>query len=202
MSTAEQRRTELWAVMQLRRLDLRRNPLRRRVDRTESLLLLATLFAALLLVPAAAALGTAVASASEESAAARRAELRPIQARTLEDTASAVPSAPGQIASRVRATWTDESGFPREARTDVVIGTKGGSAVTIWLDPAGAVAVPPRQPADSAALGAGAGIIAVMLGWPLLRGLFRLLRVPLDRKRARDWEREWTEISPRGKASQ
>jgi hypothetical protein len=202
MSSTDQRRSELWALMQLRRLDLRHNPLRRRVDRTESLLLSAMLFAALLLVPAAAALGTAIADASERSATQRRAELRPVQARTLEDTASAVPSVPGQMASRVRVGWTDEAGLPREARSDVVIGTKAGTAVTIWLDRAGAVSPAPRQPADSAALGAAAGLTAVMLGWPSLWGLFRLARIPLDRKRARDWEREWAEISPRWKRSQ
>jgi hypothetical protein len=84
----------------------------------------------------------------------------------------------------------------------VVIGSKAGSAVTVWLDRTGAVVAPPRQPADSQALGAAVGMVMVMAGWPLLWVSFRLLRMPLDRRRARAWEREWAEIAPRWKKSQ
>ena len=202
MNTIQQRPTELWVLMQLRRLGFGRNKLRRGVDRTEALLLFAMLVVGLLLVPAAAAFGTWVSSASEQSASQRRAELRSVQAETLEDTVMAVPVGPGQAASRARVRWTDELGVPHEGRTNVVVGTKAGSPVTVWLDRTGAIVPPPRQPQDSAALGAGAGMLVVMVGWPLLWGLFRLLRVPLDRSRSRAWEREWAEIAPRWKKSQ
>lgn len=202
MNTTEQRRSEQWVVMQLRRHGFGRNRLRRGVDRAEALMLFAVMVAGLLLVPAAAALGTSISNSAEHSAAQRRAELRSVAAHTLQDTAVAVPAAPGQLASRVRVGWTDEIGVPREGWADVVIGTKAGSAVTIWLDRSGAVVAAPRQPADSVALGAAAGMITVMLGWPLLWLAFRLLRIPLNRRRDRAWEREWAETAPRWKKSQ
>lgn len=202
MNTTEQRRSEQWVVMQLRRLGFGRNQLRRGVDRAEALLLFAVLMAGLLLVPVAAALGTSISSSAEQSAALRRAELRSVAAHTLEDTAVAVPAAPGQLASRVRVGWTDELGFPHEGWANVVIGTKAGSPVTVWLDQSGAVVPAPRQPADSQALGAAVGMVTVMLGWPLLWLGFRLLRLPLDRRRARAWEREWAEVAPRWRKTQ
>jgi hypothetical protein len=202
MSTTHRRPAELWVLMQFRRLGFGGNPLRRGADRVESVLVLGTVLLALLAVPAAAALGTAVRNASEHSAAQRRAELHQVQARTVEDTPTAVPVAPGQVGSRVRVAWVDEAGFPQEGRTDVVIGTNAGTEVTIWLDRHGSIGAPPRQPADNTALGAAAGLTAVMLAWPLLWGLFRLARIPLDRRRARDWAREWEQVAPRWKRTE
>src|SRR3954466_3411051 len=74
MSTAHPRRAELFVLMQLRRLGLGRNPLRRRVDRLEAGLLMTTLLAALLVVPAAAAVSTTISNRAERSATAERAK--------------------------------------------------------------------------------------------------------------------------------
>ena len=196
MSTTH-RRLELSVLMQLRRLGFGRNPLRRRVDRIESALLLGALVAALLVVPAAAALGTTIHGRAEQTAAQRRAELRQVQARTLESTEEIVPSTPGQVTSRVRITWFDGSGIPQEGSADVTIGTKADTELTIWLDRSGAISRPPRNPADSAALGTAAALALPMFAWPLLWASFRLTRRPLDRRRAQDWAREWEEVSLR-----
>jgi hypothetical protein len=194
MSTTRQRRAELSVLMQLRRLGFGRNPLRRRVDRLESALLLGALVAALLAIPAAAALGTTIRNRAEHMAAQHRAELHPVQARTLED---AVSPALGQITTRVRIIWFDALGSPQEGWADVLIGTNAGTELTIWLDRTGARARAPRESDDSAALGVAAGVIMLTLAWPLLWGLFRLARLPLDRRRAQEWAREWEQVSPR-----
>ena len=197
MSATHQRRIELSVLMWLRRLDFGRNPLRRRVDRLESALLLGVLMAALLVVPAAAALGTTIHDRAENAATRQRAALRQVQARTLENTAEIVPSTPGQVTTRVRIGWLDPAGSTREGSADVVIGTKAGTELTIWLDRAGAIARAPRASADSTALGSAAALTLPMLGWPLLWATFRLARRPLDRRRAQDWAREWEQVSPR-----
>jgi hypothetical protein len=196
MSTSH-RRIELSVLMQLRRLGFGRNPLRRRVDRIESALLLGALVAALLVVPAAAVLGTTIHDRAEHTAAQRRAELRQVQARTLESTEEIVPSTPGHVTSRVRITWFDASGTPHEGSADVVIGTRADTELTVWLDRAGATARPPRKPADSAALGTAAALTLPMLAWPLLGVSFRLARRPLDRRRAEAWTEEWKQVAAR-----
>jgi hypothetical protein len=197
MSSIQPRRLELSILMQLRRLGFGRNPLRRRVDRIESVLLLGALAAALLVVPAAAALGTTIHDRAEHTAAQRRAELRQVQARTLESTEDIVPSTPGHVTTRVRVGWLDASGSAQEGSADVVIGTEAGTELTIWLDRSGAMARAPRNPADSAALATAAGLTLPMLAWPMLWGSFRLARRPLDRRRTQDWAREWEQVSAR-----
>jgi hypothetical protein len=197
MSTVRQRRGELWVLMQLRRFGFGHNPLRRRVDRIEAAVLISALVVALLAIPAAAILGTTVRDRSEDAAARQRAVIHQVQARTLEDTAEAVPSVSGQVVSQVRIAWSDASGLLRESRTDVLIGTRAGTPVTIWLDRSGALARAPREPGDSAALGAAVGLALPMLAWPFLWGTFWLVHHSLDRRRAEQWTREWKRVSAR-----
>lgn len=190
-------RGESTVLRWLRLLGFGRNPLRRRVDRLESVMLLGAMFVALLAIPAALVLGSTIHDQSERTASEQRSVLRRVEARTLEETASAVPSTPGQVVARARVGWLDASGAQREAPTDVLIGTKVGTALTIWLDSSGAIVRAPSKPGDSTALGAAAGSTLVMLIWPSLCGLVWLGRRSLDRRRAEDWEREWERVSPR-----
>jgi hypothetical protein len=127
MSATHQRQGELWVLMLLRRLGFGRNPLRRKEDRVESALLLSALVAGLLVIPAAAALGTTVRDRAEQTAAQQRAELHPVQARTLEDTADVVPASLGRSVTRVRVMWFDRSGSRQEGWSAVVIGTRAGT---------------------------------------------------------------------------
>jgi hypothetical protein len=41
-----------------------------------------------------------------------------------------------------------------------------------------------------------------MMSWLLIAGLARLAVVPLDRRRMRDWEREWEQVAARWRQSQ
>jgi hypothetical protein len=197
MSTGQNRRGERWVLMQARRLGWGRNPLRRPVDRMESAIVFGAVFAALLMIPASAAVGTAVQNASEHGAAQRRAVLNQVAARTLEDTAPALPEATGQIDTRVRVTWIDAAGWPREGEADVMLGTKKDTEVTVWLDSAGAITAAPRPAGDSEAIGGAVGLSLAMASWLLIAALARLSVVPLNRRRMRDWEREWKTVAAR-----
>ena len=197
MSTTHQRRAELFVAMQLRRLGFGRNPLRRRVDRLEAAFLMVALLAASLVVPAAAALGTTIRNRAEDSAAQERAAVRPVQARTLENTAEAGSSSLGLTITTVRIRWFDASALPHEGKADVLIGTNAGTELTIWVDRNGAITRAPRSPTDSTALGAAAGVTLPMLAWPALFVLCRLACRSLDRRRADEWAREWRQVSPR-----
>lgn len=202
MSSTQQHRAERAVLMKLRLLGLGRNPLRRRVDRVESGVIIGVLVGALLAIPVAAGLGTSVREQADRTAAERRAQLRLVDARTVENTADIVPSTPGQVTSQVRVVWYDAAGLPREGRAEVLIGTRAGTALTVWLDRNGTVARAPRESADSVALGVAAGFALLMVAWPLLWGGYRLARLSLDRRRAQEWEREWKLVSPRWTRSQ
>jgi hypothetical protein len=123
--------------------------------------------------------------------------LTQVQARTLQDAMSTGAEVPGQLSSRVPVAWTDAAGLPHQGRATVVVGTKKDAAVTIWLDRSGAISAPPRPAGDSAALGGAAGVGTAIVSWLLILGLARLAVVPLNRRRMRDWEREWAQTAPR-----
>jgi hypothetical protein len=183
--------------MQGRRLGFGRNPLRRRSDRLEAFLLWCVLTVGLLMIPIGAATGNGVRDALDAAAAQQRAALHEVQAHTLESAERDVPTVPGDVLSHVRVGYVDPHGVQREGFTSVVMGTKAGAEVTIWLDDAGAIVAAPRSPADDTAFGATAGFLTVLGSWVLLWGIFRLVRIPMDRRRIQAWDAEWRRIAPR-----
>jgi hypothetical protein len=200
MKTAQDRRGELWVLMQLRRFGFgRRNPLRRRVDRIESTVVLFAILAGLVAVPVGAAFGTWVRERSEQYAAQQRSVLHPVQARTAEDAPVGMPDVPSEVAWGSRVVWQHSDGSLREGRADVALGTKANTELTIWLDRSGAIATAPRPAGDSAARGGGAGLAAVIGSWFLLWLLVLGARVPLERRRMCEWEDDWIRIGREAK---
>lgn len=188
---------ELWALMQIRRLGIGKNPLRRRSDRIETAVLWCAVIAALLLIPIGAAAGTSYRNAGDASAEQQRASLHEVRARTLESTEGQVPMTPGNVLTRVQISYIDPSGLQRQGSTNVVIGTKADAEVTVWLNQAGGIVAAPRSPGDNAAVGSWIGMLMVVGSWLLLWGAVRLARIPLDRRRSRDWAEEWLDVAPR-----
>lgn len=197
MSAVKQRSGELWVLMQTRRLGFARNPLRRQSDRLETVLLWSALIVALLMIPIGAAVGNGVRDTLDASTARQRAALHEVQAQTLESAEHEVPSVPGDVLTVVQVGYVDLHGTERQGYTSVVRGTKDGTETTVWLDGSGNIVAAPRSTSDDAAFGASAGIATVFGSWLLLWGLFRLARIPLDRRRLRAWEAEWNTIAPR-----
>jgi hypothetical protein len=197
MKTAQDRRGELWVLMQLRRFGFgTRNPLRRPVDRIESAVVLLAILAGLLAVPAGAALGTLVRERSDQYAARQRSLLQPVQARTVEDVPAGVVEESGQVTSQARVAWQDSDGSVRDGRAVVSLGTKANTELTIWVDRSGAIAAAPRPAGDSAALGGGAGLTVVLGSWFLLWLLVLAARLPLEGRRMHEWQADWERVAP------
>jgi hypothetical protein len=195
MKAAHDSHGELWVVMQFRRFGFsRRNPLRRRVDRIESTLVLLAILAGLVAVPAGVAFGTWVRERSEQHAAQQRSVLKPVQARTAADAPVGMPDVPGDGASKTRVVWHDSDGSVREGRAEVSLGTKADTELTIWLDRSGELVAAPRRAGDSAALGGGLGLTVVLGSWVLLWLLVLAARVPLERRRMREWQDDWIRL--------
>jgi hypothetical protein len=194
MKTGQVRRGELWVLMQLRRFGFGRNPLRRRVDRIESIVVLLAVFAGLVAVPAGAAFGTSVRERSELHAAQQRSVLHPAQARTIEDAPTGTPDVPGDVISRSRVVWQDSAGSVREDVAEVSLGTRANTELTIWLDRSGAITAAPRPAGVSAALGGGVGLAAVMGSWFFLWLLVLAVRLRLERRRMLEWQDDWIRV--------
>ena len=118
MTTAShQRQGELWMLMQLRRLGLRRNPLRRPVDRLESVLLLGALLAALLGGAPPAVQVPAVAHGPRPNSAAAIAAGIGAGMPNAAGRPSGIPaSARGPVASQPGVSFTESVAEPTEER--------------------------------------------------------------------------------------
>lgn len=194
---AAPRRTGESLVLRLWRFWCGRNPLRRRVDRIESVIVMVGVLVALLVVPLAAAVGTAVGHASDRSWTERRDALTQVRAELLEDTDAIVTEVPSAYKISAKVGWTDSEGWPHEGRASVLTGTKKGAEVTVWIDGSGAIVPAPPDPSHGKTVGTAIGISAALMGWLLLAGTARLAVVPLNRRRLRDWEAEWEHVEPR-----
>lgn len=197
MNTGQQGPGELWAARQVRRFGFGRNPLRRPSDRIEAALLVVFLIAGLLLVPIGAVIGTSVREAGEQRTAQQRDLLQQVKATTTEDAPALTGQEIGQLTWPVSVVWQDSAAGERRARADVVLGTKTGSEVTVWLDRSGRLVKPPRTAGDSAAIGGATGFGVVLAGWIVLGLLMAGAVRKLNQSRSRQWAAEWEQVAPR-----
>ncbi len=177
-----------------RRLGLDRNPLRRRADRIEAVVLLSTAIVLLAAAPlAAVTAGLQAGHLALRHARAEQAAVRQVTAVLLQPappTGAPDPYSAVQLTT-VLGRWQPPGQPPRSGQVPAPAGTKAGSRVAIWIDASGAVRDPP--PDHRAAV--GVACIAAAGTWlvtsVLVLGFSTLARRALDRRRLRDWDAEW-----------
>lgn len=175
----------------------RRNPLRRRSDRVETWIVLTTWVVALAGGPLA---GNAAGSAMQDGLAARRAAVHAVSAVLTED-ADAAPAVTedgigGTVHAKVR--WTASDGSVHTGLARIASGRAKGSPVTVWIDRQGDLVRAPLT-ADQAGFQSALTAVLVAVGTGAAAfGCGRLARLPLDRRRMRDWETEWARVAPSG----
>jgi hypothetical protein len=180
-------------------LGFERNPLRRRTDRIEAVIRLASMILLLVAVPLAAiAVGQQADHLALRRAEAQRAAehqvtavlLRPAQATGLPDPYTSV-----QL-TYVLARWQPAGQPPRSGQVLAPAGASAGSTVTIWIDRSGALASPPPEHRDIAGDVAIAAVMAGLATCLLLVGSNALARRALDRRRLQAWDAEWRATGP------
>jgi hypothetical protein len=195
MSTMRFRTSWLARLLRGRRLD--RNPLRRRSDRAETILLGALLAGFLAAAPFAAhaAGGWAHASAVRD-AQAQRASLVQVTATLLR--AAPVLSGYGSTSGfAVEARWRAPDGPVRTGELFLTADMAASDHARIWVDQTGRLTGPPLsgdQMTGRAQLAAGVavgGLAAVLItaGW--------LVCSSLDRRRLSGWDAGWLANGPR-----
>ena len=184
----------------LRWLGLDRNPLRRTVDRIETVVRLTVLVLILTAVPAAAMLtGRWAYHAALTQARAQDAATHTVSAVLLE-AAPAVgapdPYAGAEVAW-VPARWVAPDGPARTGDVLAPVGAKRGSRVQTWVDDSGSFTDPPPGRAQivgnvfMAVTVAGLAALALVLGAEVLS--HRLLQ----RRRMKAWDADWRTVAPR-----
>ena len=197
MRTHADRRTD--GSRLARRLGFDGNPLRRGTDRVEAVLRLILVILIVAGVPVVAVVaGRWADHHALHWAQTQRAAIHQVNATLLSD--SPVPGSPNPYSSVqgswVPARWQRPGQPPRTGVVFAVAGTRKGSTVRIWTNPAGAISDPPPGRRDVI----GDVMVAVMttclVSWLTLLAAWVLARRALDRRRLSAWEAEWRASGP------
>ena len=184
----------------MRRLGFDRNPLRRRTDRIEAAMRLATIILLLVAVPIAAiAVGRQADHLALRQAHAQQAAGHQVTAVLLKQAqATGVPDPYTSIQlTYVLARWQPPGLPPVSGPVLAPAGTRAGSTVRIWIDAAGAIASPPPDRREIVGDVTMAAVVAGLVASLLLLGANTLARRVLDRRRLNAWDAEWRATGPR-----
>jgi hypothetical protein len=183
-----------------RRLGFDRNPLRRRTDRIEAVIRLATVILLLVAVPIAAiAVGREADHLALRQARAQRAAEHEVTAVLLQRAqATGVPGPDTSVQmTYTLARWQPPGQPPRSGQVLAPAGAPAGSTVTVWIDASGAVAGPPPDHQEIAGDVCMAAIVTTMVAVLLLLESYALARRVLDRRRLSAWDADWRVTGPR-----
>jgi hypothetical protein len=187
-----------WLGRLLRRWRLDRNPVRRRSDRVETVVLGVLLAVFLAAAPFAAhAADGWVYTSSAREAQTQQATLRRVPATLLQAAPSWNADANGAAIPAVSVRWRAPDGQLRTGQVYAPSGAAAGSTVLVWINSAGQQANPPLLPSqitDRAQLAEDLTVIAlavvlVIAGW--------LIHRRLNARRLAGWDADWLAYGPR-----
>jgi len=189
--------TTMWTKL-ARRFGCDGNPLRRREDRIEAWMAPVAIVLFLALCPVVA-IGTSMWAHGENAAVQRAAQTwTPVRAKLLKPAAGPLESDNGANTWLVwtPATWRFDG---RTATGNVPAPAKSpaGSTITVELNRAGQVQVPPMPASQVAALADTATCLGIVVLALLMGCLAWIARRTLDRRRIARWETAWLVVEPR-----
>ncbi|WP_232050590.1 hypothetical protein [Actinoplanes sp. OR16] len=172
------------------------NPLRRRSDRIESLLIFTLV---MVFLAGAPGLGWWAGRSSYESDL--RAEeweqnhVFAVAAQIVGEPAEARDAPATYTPRTAQARWTAPDGTPGSGLIPVEPETRLGDTIRIWVDDRGQLRGPPvdRDPMAQAVMAGFAVLLCLGAG---LAGTWKIARSVLDRNRSRAWQRAWDEVGP------
>jgi hypothetical protein len=170
-----------------------RNPLRRRSDRAETLILgilVAACLAAAPLAAHAAASWTYATSARE--AHAQQAALRQVPATLLEPAQLL-----GVYNAEASARWRAQDGHMVTGQVPVPVDAAVGSTVMVWTNQAGQLTASPLNASQVASRASLSEVLAVAGLAVMLIVVGRLVHWALNRRRLAAWDADWLANGPR-----
>ncbi len=172
------------------------NPLMRRSDRIESVVILIVAVTVLLLVPLAGAIGTAAHARLTDQARSAAASGRQVQALLLENSRPPVAENPTRAPTghdQVRAQW-EVDGTERSGLVDTDVGAEAGQTVTVWIDTSGNYMHAPNTGTENAIEAISVAFAFLMLGTTAGGLLLLGIRCLLAAYRRSGWQREWQSL--------
>lgn len=176
-----------------------RDPLVRRIDRIEALVLVLAVAVSLLAIPIAAAVGTAVHDSSRRAYAERAHNRHSVTATVTDVPASQQILRTGTIT--VPARWT-AAGTEHTGTVKAQLTTKTGDPIEIWVDDTGAQALAPTS-TTRAAVEAVMSVLAIWISVAAIAAtLSTLTRAVCDRIRSAGWQQELDSLVGNGDGHQ
>ncbi len=99
-----------------------------------------------------------------------------------------------RVNAKVR--WRDHSGVVHTGVTRVEPGRAAGARITVWTDRKGHLVPAPPGPFESVMQTGFVSTTAAAAFCALILFGRRAARIPLDRRRANQWAREWVQVGP------
>jgi hypothetical protein len=185
--------------MPLRWLGWDRNPMRRTTDRIQALLRAVLLALLVIGGPIAATYaGHAAYVSGVRSRDAQAAAWHRVPALVLHVRPIAMlwqrPAGTGPATLSVR--WTTPQGLSRTGQITPTVGAAPGSVMTVWIDKAGQLTVPPLSRGDIVYHVIGAVAVTAAALILLLSAVSWAASLVLDRYRLARWEADWLAVEP------
>ncbi|OCB22670.1 hypothetical protein A5675_07860 [Mycobacterium malmoense] len=160
-----------------------RNPLLRRADRIEAVVILVALAVSLIAVPVAGLVGAATYSARDRVYTQEAHQRHPL-------TATVIDARPEDLGvTVVQAKWPGPRG-ERSGTLETAERAKAGGTVEIWVDAHGNPVVPPTPTWLAAAEAVGMAVVTALGAAMAMSALVAVARSRLDRIRDELWERD------------
>ncbi|HXZ75724.1 MAG TPA: hypothetical protein VEH31_33315 [Streptosporangiaceae bacterium] len=171
-----------------------RNPLRRRLDRVEGVVVGGLAVAFLAGAPLAAAIAGHLTDAyGARTAHAQQAAWHQVPAVLL---ATAPTTGYTGYLPQVRARWRAPDGARRTGTVPAQPGERAGSTVMVWADAAGRLTGPPLQAQQVRGQAFLAAVLAPVLLGEMLLAAGQLAHYLLGRRRVAAWDAEWRVTGP------
>ncbi len=174
------------------------NPLRRRVDRVEAVIMFALLMTFAVAAPLLGIAAGRLAGASGLAQVRAESGWREVPAVLLASGAEGVAAAAGDgNVAWVPARWTAPAGGARKGVIAVDPNARAGARVQIWVTRTGQLTHPKVTGADLANRIAMGALLAVLSAGVLLAAVAWAVRVLANRRRLASWTRAWEATGPR-----
>ena len=198
MRIPEARRPRARLARCARWLGLDRNPLRRRSDRIEAAIRMATMFLLVVALPLACiVVGQLADHLAQRQAHAQAAADHQVSAVLLHDVPPGNTPDPYSSVqmTMVAARWQPPGWPSRTGEVLAPVGARAGSTEMIWVDAAGAATSPPDSGVVDAAICVALVNTCLSAGLILLAANV-LARRALQRRRMTEWDAAWRAVGP------
>jgi hypothetical protein len=181
----------------IRRLGWDRNPIRRSVDRLQTILTAVLLVLLVVVAPLVGWLMASHAYVNGQRAENReRAAYRRVPATVVRIGKVRANGAGLFIGATVRLRWSDAGGRTREGTADIRHRARAGSELPVWINSGGALSRPPRAHGRTRSDTVWAGVAGTTgVATPGIV-IYMIARRRLDQCRYGQWESDWARVAP------